>query len=467
MENIPSTGDKPAPNENQTSHKSTSDAAHIVARDWLALAKLFQAELGPVVFWQGEFYFWDDKWNPASDRAMQSGMYKWLGAKASKFKPSSHKVKEVLNALKAVSHLHSGQEPPFWIERRKGDAAPSDLLPFRNGVLNLQTGEFVEPNQRLFSLHRVEANYDPEAEAPEWDKFLLSLFPDDPGSRETIEEMLGYSMASDRSQQKVFMLIGPPRSGKGTIGRVLAQLIGRGRYAGPTVASFSENFGLQQLIGKTAATIADARSGRGHDPYRVVERMLSISGQDHQAIPRKYLTDWEGTLPTQLWWMSNELPKFADPSGAIATRLILIQFAKSFLGQEDTALDRKLYAELSGIANRALAGYKRLHRRGYFQQPEAGEQTIRSIDMAAHPVRAWLADECEIDPSAETPTFEAYTVYCDWCDDNGFKKSTSATFGKDLQAAVPQIEKKQHRIKGKPTWHYIGLRVKPDWIRSR
>ena len=56
----------------------------------------------------------------------------------------------------------------------------------------------------------------------------------------------------------MLLLIGPTRAGKGVIARVLKALVGRGNYAGPTLASLGTNFGLSPLIGKPLAIVSDA-----------------------------------------------------------------------------------------------------------------------------------------------------------------------------------------------------------------
>src|SRR5262249_41911205 len=74
-------------------------------------------------------------------------------------------------------------------------------------------------------------------------------------------------------QQKMFLLVGPKRGGKGTIARVLIQMIGRHNVAGPTLASLGANFGLQDLIGKPVAIISDARIGSRADASLIAERL--------------------------------------------------------------------------------------------------------------------------------------------------------------------------------------------------
>lgn len=111
---------------------------------------------------------------------------------------------------------------------------------------------------------------DPDATEPSnWHQFLKSVWPDDPGLIGTLQEVFGYLLASDTSQQKIFMMVGPKRSGKGTIARVLTALLGQGNVSAPTLASMSTNFGLWPLIGKSLAVISDARLS-GHPNHTLL-----------------------------------------------------------------------------------------------------------------------------------------------------------------------------------------------------
>ena len=116
-------------------------------------------------------------------------------------------------------------------------------------------------------------------------------------------------MISGRTDlHKILLMVGPTRRGKGVIARTLAALLGRQNVAGPTLNSLGGNFGLAPLIGKPLAVISDARFA-GRDASIVVERLLSISGEDILTVDRKYRDQWTGKLPSRLHIISNELPK--------------------------------------------------------------------------------------------------------------------------------------------------------------
>src|SRR5206468_3316534 len=119
-------------------------------------------------------------------------------------------------------------------------------------------------------------------------------------------------------------------SGKGTIGRVLAGLLGPEAAVGTSFSSLGTQFGLQPLIGKGMAYLGDARLSGRTDQGALIERLLSISGEDALTVDRKHLPPWEGRLPTRLMLLANEVPELRDASMALANRLLIVQLKTSF-----------------------------------------------------------------------------------------------------------------------------------------
>ena len=279
-------------------------------------------------------------------------------------------------------------------------------------------------------------------------------------SIETLQELFGLLLTPNTVHQKAFLLVGPKRSGKGTIARVLIGLLGRENVAGPTLSSLAQNFGLAPLIGKPLAIISDARIGGRTDAQVVVERLLSITGEDWRSIDRKYLTAWNGQLPTRFVILTNELPKLGDASGAIASRFIVLRLIQSFYGQEDLSLTRKLLEEAPGILVWALAGRDRLAARGYFVQPASAKQTVEELSDLASPVGAFVRERCIVDPHHCVECEVLYGAWTRWCDvQHRDYKGTIQSFGKDLRAVVPDIEVTQPRDPrtGERLRYYQGL----------
>lgn len=164
-----------------------------------------------------------------------------------------------------------------------------NVLACRNGLLHVPSGELIKPTLALYTFNQLEFDYEPTAAEPkQFLDFLHSIWDADTQSVELLQELFGYSLTPDACFQKIFMLIGPKRSGKGTIAKLLRKLNGRRNTCNPTLSSLSEPFGRQSFIGKTVAIIGDARIGAKTDVARIAEVLLSISGEDDQSVQRKF-----------------------------------------------------------------------------------------------------------------------------------------------------------------------------------
>ena len=360
------------------------------------------------------------------------------------FESNPGTIKSAVESIRAYAHLPVSVTPPSWLGGRTDLPDPQNLLPFPSGTLDLATGKILAPTPALFNINAIDFDYDPSPEPPgRWLKFLEQLWGDDLESVELLQEWMGYCLVADTRQQKIMLMVGPKRSGKGTIGRVLSRLVGAGNVVGPTTSSLAGPFGLQPLIGKSLAIVSDARFS-GESVGVVVERLLCISGEDTLTVDRKFLGSVTMKLPTRFMFLTNELPRMNDSSGALAGRFVILRLIKSFYGQEDIALAQQLMQELPGILVWAIEGLKRLRARGYFVQPAAGAEAVREMEDLASPVLAFVRDRCIVAAGYRVWVSDLYNAWKQWCEQDGRTAvSNKQTFGRDLAAAVPGVVRRR------------------------
>ena len=427
-----------------------------------------------LIYYRGDFYVWTGKhYREMSDGALKSDVYHFLDAAKQRMKredeptpfmPNTNKVNEVINALRARAIVDDHLSPPAWRPGSLGECFyfAGDLLACRNGLLHLPSRYLAEHTPELLSFNALDFNYDPEAPTPqEWLKFLQSVWPDDEESIAALQEIFGYFVSGETRQQKAFLIVGPKRSGKGTIGRILGALLGSDNVAGPTLASLAENFGLAPLIGKRAAIVSDARLGGRIDQHIIAERLLTISGEDRLTIDRKYREPWTGRLPVRFLILSNELPRLADASGALASRFVLIEMRRSFYDQEDLGLFNRLSHELPGILNWSLAGLDRLNGRGHFVLPKSSAEALQELEDLTSPISAFIREHCVVAPRKTADVDEMYSRWVSWCSASNRPPGTPQTFGRDLRAAAPGLTTGRPRRgapKRKRVYRGIGFR---------
>ena len=287
------------------------------------------------------------------------------GWKLVPFQPKPQHVNELIDGLKAGVALSNTWDPPMWLDTRQGAA---EILMFANGVLDIRAREFSRPSPRLWVQEAVDYDWEPEAQCPRWELFLEEVFPGDSEAQSSLEEFLGYCMTWDlRFETGALLISDQPRTGKGTVFRVLMLLVAK-RYIALSFNNWVHGENSQErLIGKTAGVFPDVRLRRGkwygsnYDPggldHASVELLLKLISGDSVSIGRKYIGAWNGIVPIKIAMASNEVPNFNDP--VLPTRFIKFSFEQSFLDREDVNLKAKLAAELPGIAHRCMQAYWR------------------------------------------------------------------------------------------------------------
>jgi putative DNA primase/helicase len=354
-----------------------------------------------------------------------------------------------------VTIIATDKSAPSWFDT--SDVSADELIACENGLIHWPTRTLHKHTPRFYSHHSVPFAFDPNAPQPsKWLAFLMQLWGDDRESVECLQEMFGYLVSGDTRQQKIFLLVGPKRGGKGTIARVATHMLGRHNVAGPTLSSLGINFGLQDLISKPVAIISDARLGSKSDQSLITERLLSISGEDLQNVDRKYQAPWSGRLPTRFLILTNELPRLCDSSGALASRFVVLMMTVSFYGIENPRLTEELCEEVAGIFNWSLDGLRRLRKRGHFQPPAASREAVQALEDLASPVGAFVREKCETGPKHQVEVAELYQTYKQWCEEHRQHVVSRQLFGRDLRAVRPEVRIRQPREDDRRR-HYVGL----------
>lgn len=313
-------------------------------------------------YWRGAWYVWKRSHYERVDREVIE--QEILGFITGKLEIRGCTIRGIVDLIRLLQFCGASQTPA-WLQARRSD--PRNIFPLENGLLCLR--ENCEPelhphDPAHWALSSAGYAYSKKASYRKWNEFLSQLSAD-AQLRDVLQEWFGYCLLANACQQKILAIIGPPRSGKSTIARVLSELLGRKNVANPSIRSLSGQFGLWSMLDKTLAIIPDATLPT---PCPALEEVLkSISGEDAVDIHRKGMPSLTGIkLPTRLMLLANECPAFHDPSGALDRRLIVLKTDQSFYGNEDIQLTNKLLKELPGILNWSIEGLKRLWRRGHF-----------------------------------------------------------------------------------------------------
>lgn len=381
--------------------------------------------------------------------------------------------------------IESGIITPAWLVDEQDRPDPKYVLALQNGLLDVSGAEPVlgEHTEQYLNFNLLTFAYEPKAGCPQWLTFLGQVFRKEQLSAEktqwdqeredfdevaedvpdedkiqSLQEWFGLLLTSEMKYHKILGIIGTKRSGKGTIGRVLTELIGRENVATPTFASMTESFGLQSMLNAKAAIFGDANMDK--DPVvvgRAVEKLKSISGEDGIDVNRKY----EKYLPAarlhvRFVLISNNLQRLTDPTGTISDRFIFLRTTQSFYGREDLGLEGRLIAELPGILNWALEGLRRLTEREYLSEPaESVEMRTQSKELGSN-VIAFVNQGCRTGEGLYTTPDVMYEAFKRWCEQDGSQPMKKRAFRQEFNEAFGEHACSKHRIgrEDNPVWVY-------------
>lgn len=385
--------------------------------------------------------------------------------KPMRWAPTSGKIGNLMEAVKATRI--APELPAFnaWQDEGPGRGV---FVPMRNGILHVDEAVLRPSTPRYFSTWSLPFDYDPNAECPDWIAFLEDVFEDDPESIRLVQQWFGYIISGRTDLEKILVIVGPSRSGKGTIAEVLETLVGGGNYEGFTLKSLSGEFGLQNLVGKSVMVDSDARSAlKAEDMQTAIERLLSLSANDKVIVNRKNKLPISVRLGIRPVIMSNELPAFMDSSNAINDRMMMIKMRKSFLGKEDPTLKGRVKAEVQGVLNWALDGLADLEETGRFIQPASASNYLDTLNEGASPHEQFLKQFCTVGPSSDPDMWCMHAhliqLWRSWCENNDMKPGNPNWLPRKLAPIVTrmggEMGKDRRNVEGEDVRVITGISI--------
>lgn len=336
--------------------------------------------------------------------------------------------------------------------------ANGSVIVCRNGVLEVESRKFHPHGPHWFGRRKIGVEYDPAATCPKFHQFVFSLFNDraggeGPAYEGVVQAWMGSALAVShlsREERKALILVGPSRTGKTELSRVIRLLIGD-PIATPSVAEISERFGLSSLYDAAAWIRDDAiNEGDNLDPQRfktiVTGEPIDIERKHKPAVPGVELK-----LPVLL--TTNALPKARDKSDAIFNRAIVLEMTNivseeaAHSGRSKLGVPRGITlgqhimaAEGPGILNFALDGLATLLKRGSYDLPDSVRNTIQRFKDDNNPVGEWARTAVVKTPHGRVSRADIMCAYHGWQreqDGDEARAFGARAFFPRLRAAAP------------------------------
>ncbi len=293
--------------------------------------------------------------------------------------------------LEAAMKRFSDEQKNMILENKKLLAAGNDfsnmgklpmLLPCKNGIIDLQTGDFVDenPGDHLLKACLVEW-WGIDEPCPTWEQALAEIFSGNKRLIRFIQRVFGYALIGEVRQSLLVVLSGQGRSGKKLIVEVLREILGP--LAGALrrevlsdrlgLASSGPSPDIMALRGRRMVFTSEIDNGFKISPVKI---KWLISGDNITG--RNLFNEYEVQFkPTHtLFLLDNHKPHVPADNFAFWERVVLIPFELSFVDREpkkenerraDPELPDKLRAELPGILAWLVKGCLHYQKEGLNQ----------------------------------------------------------------------------------------------------
>lgn len=404
-------------------------------------------------------------------RLTQDATYVGSSGDALQWKPDSRRLRELASAMEdsETATLPRNFAPPEKIDGPPLDSSET-YIPVRNGVLRLSDRALLDHDPNLFAPNGLPITYDPSATAPHFQSYLDSSFPGEQRQKLALQ-FLGFYVSGRKHPQKMLILTGPTRSGKGTFVYVIEQLLGSDKLKALTPKSLEYTFGREGLENAMVGVFEDIRQLSAEDKRRMVEFILNVVGDDSISFARKNKPEYNGRIAARLIYTGNAWPPLDDNANALAARFEFLDSPNSFT---DSRMDYRphLRNETAGIFNMALDGLDSLLKDGRFVQVDSS-QDAREAAQVGGPMAEFVNERCAV---GET---DDYFVVGDvfrselrvWASEHGYSRHQDFMSDRNIFNALQMVmmQKPTSRFRGgqkrigqdkKPVRGYFGLRLK-------
>ena len=312
------------------------------------------------------------------------------------------------------------------------------FIRFKNGVLDIDTGQLVDNPCDYLLLNVIPHNWNPEAKSELVDSTFYSIAQNNEAVVANLWEMFGLALYRGHDVSRMILLQGSGANGKSTLLDMLRHMLGEDNCFSLSICDLGEKFQLVPAMGKLAL-IGDDIS----NDY--------VNGKAC-AVMKKFVTgdtvndQYKGGATFQfkpyatLIYSCNEIPKFADGTYGFERRIhpipLLARFTPSNAGF-DPNLSEKLKEEpcIEYALAKAIEALCRCRANMSLTANVLSKKMAQEIVNDNDSVRAFFdGTKSDVTSFVGKTNISVYSSYDSWCRDNGVEPLGKSNFSKKLCA---------------------------------
>ena len=335
------------------------------------------------------------------------------------------------------------------------------IINLNNTRFDLRTNKALPFDPSAIEFARIPVNYDPNAHCADLDKALNKTFRSDKEVINLFEEMVGYMLIKNCRFRKGFLLYGGGSNGKSTILNLLKRFIGEANCSTIEMEKLSDKFKTAELENKLV-NIGDDINRKDITDTGLLKKLFT---GESVTVERKNADPFILKSYAKQIFSCNEIPRIADKSHGMYSRLMLIPFTATFSSSDedfDPFIEDKITTDeaLSYLLNMALRGLHRLLANNDFTHPACVKNALEEYKTDNSTVLTWVAEEnITMETLMGDTTHRLFSDFKDWCNRSDIRFGASIrTFHKEIEERF-NLTRVRTRIAGGETndrsWKFV------------
>ena len=317
---------------------------------------------------------------------------------------------------------------------------PPYVINFKNGMLNVKTGELLPHDVEYRSINQIPHNYVPEADIKTsifWE-FLQSRVPD-PEDQRMLIEFMGYCMCYGIIFQKFMILVGRGNAGKSQILDEVKRIVGSENISAIPLQKIGDRFSTAKLLGKQVNVCGDLST----DAVKDTSVIKQLTGEDLAQGEYKGGAIFFFKNTAKFMFSCNELPTILDErSNGFYRRLLIIRFNSEGEYIDDLLAKLRDERDIEKVISGSILGLKRALQSGKIFESNNNSNEIVLLNTESDSVASFLQECCETgDQSESERRSDLYAAYEKFCMEECRKPLGKSAFFKSLTTKQFKISK--------------------------
>ena len=331
-----------------------------------------------------------------------------------------------------------------------------NLLGVLNGVIDLRTGDLLQGRPDLLITKRAPVSYTRGHTNTRWENFLDQATQGDKELQEWLQRAAGYTLSGHNMHDLMFLVYGPPGSGKNTFVEALVKCLGTRQYAWPLdsvvlaqgdgMSSSSDQYHWAELRGRRMVWVDELPESE-RLKENAVKRLTGSSEISARSPGEKPFTFQSHA---KLWVSTNNRPIITDDAMWRRIRPVPFEYKptepdpglKDYIFDPEGALPAVLSWAVEGAIK--VMNSKSKDAIGWCSAVSKAADIYRKNEDR---LGMFLDEETETAKHEDIPLKTLFYVYREWANDRGEKPMTQIAFTRKISERGLDVDGSGNRAK--------------------